>query len=110
VSLIAHIEDRWYRAIPGPDGTIVKTQTARHGTGHRWRVRYIGPDGRERSKSFGRKTEAEAFKDTTAADVRRGTYIDPAAGKITLRKFAGGWLATRTAAASTREASPAAAG
>src|SRR5205814_1925053 len=89
--LMAHVEDRWKRE-------------GRHGTGKRWRVRYLDPDGKERSRSFDRKADAERFKDTTAADVRRGTWMDPDAGKITLRKYAEGWLAGQTQhQASTRE-------
>jgi hypothetical protein len=41
---------------------------------------------------------------TTSADVHRGTWLDPDAGKITLRAFASGWLAQQTFEASTREA------
>ena len=77
---MAHVEDRWKR-----DG--------RRGTGRRWRVRYAGPDGRERSRSFDRKVDAEQFRVRTEADVQRGTWIDPAAGKMTLRAYAAGWQA-----------------
>jgi hypothetical protein len=97
---IAHIEDRWLR--PGPDGR--KIRTPRHGTGLRWRVRYLDQGGAERSRSFDTKAAAEAFRDTTAADVRRGTWLDPDAGKITLRKYAEGWLSMQSVQESTREA------
>jgi hypothetical protein len=59
-------------------------QTARHNKGLRYRARVITPDGRERNKSFRTKAEAEQFSVTTDADVRRGRYIDPDAGKTTL--------------------------
>jgi integrase len=75
---MAHTEDRWKR-----DG--------RRGTGRRWRVRYLGPDGRERSRSFDRKVDADRFRVTVEADVQRGTYIDPAAGRMTLRRYATEW-------------------
>ena len=78
--MMAHVEDRWKR-----DG--------RRGTGRRWRVRYAGPDGRERSRSFDRKTDAEQFRVRTEADVQRGTWLDPAAGRITLRSQAAARLA-----------------
>jgi hypothetical protein len=68
------------------------------------RVRYLDPVGAERSKSFKTKPEAEAFRDTTAADVRRGNWLDPDAGKITLRAFAADWLAMQAFGATTREA------
>jgi integrase len=87
---MAHVEDRWRR-----DG--------RRGIGRRWRVRYAGPDGRERSKSFDRKVDADRFRAQAEADVQRGTWIDPAAGKITLRRYAADWLKAQTFDEATRE-------
>jgi integrase len=84
---MAHVEDQWYR--PNPDGT--RRKTARHGTGRRWRVRYLDPDGREHGKSFDRRVDADRFKTQVEADVLRGTYLDPDAGKVTLRRYAEGW-------------------
>lgn len=70
--VMAHVEDRWKR-----DG--------RRGTGLRWRARYAGPDGRERSRSFARKADAEAFlamqeKSRVRAELLTsdGDGIDPA--------------------------------
>lgn len=75
---MGHIEDRWKR-------------DDRKGTGKRWRVRYLDPDGSERSKSFDRRADAERFKTQAEADVLRGTYLDPDAGKVTLRRYAVEW-------------------
>jgi integrase len=94
-----HVQDRWYR--PGPGGK--PRPTARHGQGKRWRARYLDPGGSERSRSFTRKADAENFLTTTGADMLRGTYLDPDAGKITLRRYAEQWMATRSWDASTRE-------
>jgi integrase len=80
---VSHVEDRWHAA--GPDGS--RARTSRFGTGRRWRVRYLDPDGKERNRSFERKTDAERFLHSTAADVSRGTWTDPAAGKVTLRRY-----------------------
>jgi len=54
-------------------------------------VRYLDPDGRERNRSFDRKVDAERFRSQVEADVLRGTYLDPDAGKISLRRYADGW-------------------
>jgi integrase len=62
------------------------------GTGRRWRVRYADPDGQERNRSFDRKADADKFRAQVEADVLRGTYLDPDAGKITLRRYAEGWI------------------
>jgi integrase len=98
---MAHIEDRWYRL---QDGNRVPTPLC--GRGLRYRVRYTDPDGRERSKSFPDrdKRAAEAFLVTVEADKLRGSYIDPQAGRISLRRYANDWLAAQTFDESTREA------
>ena len=67
-----------------------------------YQVRYRDPEGNERSKSFRRKTDADRFATLTEADKLRGTYVDPSAGRITLRAFAELWLATQTFDESTR--------
>jgi integrase len=94
-----HIQDLWFS--PGPDGK--DRPTGRRGTGRRWKARYLDPDGRERSKAFARKVDAEKFLTTIGADLLRGTYLDPDAGKVTLRRYAGTWAATRAWDASTRQ-------
>jgi integrase len=98
---MAHIEDRWYRT---QDGRRMPTPLC--GRGLRYRVRYTDPDGRERSKSFPDRDRraAEAFLVTVEADKLRGSYIDPQAGRITLRRYATDWLAAQTFDESTREA------
>jgi integrase len=98
---MAHIEDRWYRI---QEGNRVPTPLC--GRGLRYRVRYTDPDGRERSKSFPDrdKRAAEAFLVTVEADKLRGAYIDPQAGRISLRRYATEWLAGQTFDESTREA------
>lgn len=94
-----HVQDLWYS--PGPDGK--DHPTSRHGHGKRWKARYLDPDNRERSKSFTRKLDADNFLTQTGADMLRGTYLDPDAGKITLRKYTARWLASRSWDASTRQ-------
>jgi integrase len=60
-----------------------------------YQVRYRGSDNRERSRQFDRKRDAEAFCDSVATDVRAGTWIDPAKGKLTINDYAPTWLAGR---------------
>lgn len=84
---MAHVEDRWHKA--GPDGK--QARTPRYGTGRRWRVRYLDPNGKERNKSFDRRVDADRFRVQVEADVLRGTYLDPDAGKVTLRGYAEDW-------------------
>ena len=68
----------------------------RHPRSGRWQVRYRDPGGRERSRTFDRKADADRFAATVIADVVRGDYIDPRQGKITVAEFAERWQATRS--------------
>ena len=51
----AGVEDRWTRADGEP--------SAAHGTGKRWRARYVDDRGREHAKHFDRKTDAQRWLD-----------------------------------------------
>jgi integrase len=101
---MAWTEDRWSITVTGDNGTSTQQHSARHGTGLRWRVRYETPDGRERSRSFTRKPDADRFRAGIEADLLRGTYMDPDAGKITLAKYGRQWLAAQTFDDVSREA------
>ncbi|WP_422751829.1 tyrosine-type recombinase/integrase [Micromonospora sp. WMMD708] len=101
---MAHIEDRWYKTVVVDDRNVQVPKTT-HGKGMRYRVRYIGPDGRERSESFPdrRKRDASAFLAQVQADILKGTYVDPDAGRVTFRKYADEWLSAASCDESTRE-------
>jgi len=68
----------------------------RHRVSGHWQVRYRDPDGMERAETFPRKADAEAYKDTVAAAVRSGEYVDPQLGKVPVSEFAEMWQATRS--------------
>ncbi|GAB3157118.1 hypothetical protein GCM10027290_56860 [Micromonospora sonneratiae] len=102
---MGHVEDRWYNVIRHPGGRTERIKSERFGKGLRYRVRYIGPDGRERSQSFPdrSKRDAEAFLVSTETDKLRGSYVDPVAGRMTFAEYAESWLRTRSFDESTRE-------
>src|SRR5687767_15407552 len=52
------------------------------------------PQGR--CRTFGTKVEARRFLDATNADLHRGQWVDPAAGRLTLGEWATTYLATVT--------------
>jgi integrase len=96
--MAGHIQDRWFRTETSTNGKPHRVQTDRHGTGMRYRARYIGPDGTEKSKSFsnGQKRLAEKWLAEIEADISRGQYIDPTAGRITFRQYTEKWLTAQT--------------
>ncbi|MDX3131141.1 site-specific integrase [Streptomyces europaeiscabiei] len=103
--MAGHIQDRWFKTETNTSGKTVRVKTDRHGTGMRYRARYIGPDGTEKSKSFpdGQKRLAEKWLNNIEADMSRGQYVDPAASRVTFRQYAEKWLSTQTTAMTTRE-------
>ncbi|MDF1597082.1 MAG: tyrosine-type recombinase/integrase [Acidimicrobiia bacterium] len=62
---------------------------------HRWQVRYVDPHGKERSKNFARKVDAEKFVHTVEVQKIRGEWTDPAAGKVNFSEWAAQVDATR---------------
>ena len=58
-----------------------------------WRVRYRREDGTIGAvNGFAGKTAAGQPADTLESERRHGTWIDPAAGKTTLREWSVDWL------------------
>ena len=67
----------------------------------RWRARYRGPDGRERSHTFDRKVDAERWLAQTDTQKARGIWVDPAAGRVSFGAWFTEWLDTLTVRPST---------
>lgn len=76
----------------------------RGGVGVTYRVRWRDPAGRQRSRSFAKKAQAERFRSIVSADLVRGEYIDPDAGKVTFVDYATEWLSAQTFDEATAEA------
>jgi integrase len=60
----------------------------------RWRARYRDPAGRERSKSFARKVDAERFLVGMEDAKLRGAYVDPQLGRVGFGEWAERWFRT----------------
>lgn len=58
----------------------------------RWRVRWRDPDGRHRSRSFARKTDAQRYLHELATELNAGTYLDPDRGRMTVGEIAAHYL------------------
>lgn len=57
-----------------------------------WKARYRGPDGREHSKSFRIKIDAERWLRPELAKADQGQWIDPSAGAVIFGAWAEEWL------------------
>ncbi|GAA2501821.1 site-specific integrase [Terrabacter carboxydivorans] len=58
----------------------------------KWRARYRDTSGRERTKQFARKVDAQRWLAETTQSLREGRYVDPQAGRLTLSDYAQEWL------------------
>ncbi|GHB22692.1 hypothetical protein GCM10010306_014300 [Streptomyces umbrinus] len=104
--MAGHVQDRWFKTETATDGKTVRTKTDRHGTGMRYRARYVGPDGTEKSKSFpdGKKRLAEKWLTKTEADMDSGQYVDPRKARTTFQQFAEKWVKDLTSDETSRTA------
>jgi len=64
--------------------------------GGSWRARYYGPDGRQRGRSFKRKSDAERWLAEQRSSVVQGDWTDPARGRVAFGEYASAWLGSRT--------------
>lgn len=58
----------------------------------KWRARYRDASGRERTKQFVRKVDAQRWLNENSQALVEGRYVDPKAGRITLQEYAQEWL------------------
>lgn len=61
-----------------------------------WQVRYRDPSGRERARSFRRKSDAHRFAISVEADKLRGEWTDPRLSKTTVAEWSERWLLTKS--------------
>jgi integrase len=66
----------------------------------KWRARYRH-EGKERSRHFSRKSDAQAWLDDITATIKTGHFVDPNAGKQTVEGYANGWEASQVGADNT---------
>jgi len=57
-----------------------------------WRAGYRGPDGREHSRAFDRKVDAERWLRDELQKQDRGLWVDPSAGAIRFDEYAEDWF------------------
>lgn len=66
----------------------------------RWRLRYVDPSGKERSRDFAKKELAKSELAKVNAEIHAGTWVDPKTAKTTVAEWCETWLdgyATRRA-------------
>ncbi|MFI7460943.1 tyrosine-type recombinase/integrase [Nonomuraea sp. NPDC049646] len=99
---MAFVKDLWTKTVRDQDGKPRKVRTTRYGKGKRWLAVWVDPEGKECSTAYDRKADAERKIATMGADIARGDYIDPNAGKVLFGDLAERWLASRIVDPSTK--------
>ena len=67
-----------------------------------WRARYRDDAGKERSRHFRRKIDAQRWLDEVTTSILTGLYADPKAGRITFASYYQGWSARQVWVRATR--------
>lgn len=69
-----------------------------------WEARWRDPDGRQRKRTFTKKSDAERYLTSIESSLLTGGYVDPSAGRTTVGEYATVWLGRQVQLApSTRE-------
>ncbi|MGF1667350.1 MAG: tyrosine-type recombinase/integrase [Acidimicrobiia bacterium] len=82
-----HIQHRPTYTTTSQDGTRQERKRPRP-----WKARYRGPDGREHTRSFRLKVEAERWLRDELGKADRGQWVDPAAGAVAFGDWSEEWL------------------
>lgn len=72
---------------------MIDKRTTRRGD-IRYEVRLRGVDGKERSRTFRTRKEAERYERAQHTAIDHGLWVDPRSGKVTLRTWAAEWQRT----------------
>jgi len=90
------VYDRWHKSRPKPGEAKCKCRpakvpTAEHGQGKRWQVRWRDEAGVPQKLNFERLPDAESKAAQIKASLDRGDYINPRAGRVTLKTYGQQW-------------------
>ncbi|MBD0740553.1 tyrosine-type recombinase/integrase [Streptomyces sp. CBMA29] len=70
----------------------------------KWRARYRDPNGKEHSRHFDRKVDAQRWLDEVTASVLTGQYVDPKSAKRPFKEYAEQWRSSQPHRPSTARA------
>jgi hypothetical protein len=94
---VAFTKDQWTRATKQPDGSIKRERNERRwGRGKRWLAVWLDPSGKEVSKAFSSKAQADKYGSEMETDIGRGEYVAPRAGSVRFKVVLERWLRSRS--------------
>ncbi len=87
------VEDRWRKRAKDADGNTIEVPSAVTGQVTRWRARYVDDAGREHTRAFERKVDAQKWIDKQISALLRGDHVAPRDAKLTVGEWCDKWLA-----------------
>ncbi|MFE3025885.1 tyrosine-type recombinase/integrase [Nocardia tengchongensis] len=88
----AGVEDLWSKTERDHNGEARRVPSKLHGTGKRWRARYVDDIGQEHTQRFVRKTDAQRWLDKQLAALVHGIHVAPRDAKMTIREWNTEWI------------------
>jgi integrase len=89
----AAVEDRWTKTVTDADGNKQEVPSAVRETNRmRWRARYVDERGREHTKAFVRKADAQRWLDKQTAAIVGGTHVAPRDAQLTVDQWCDMWI------------------
>src|SRR5689334_3947702 len=61
-----------------------------------WETRWREPDGRQRKRTFAKKSDADRYCTAIESSLLTGGYVDPSRSRVTVGAYAEQWVAGRT--------------
>jgi integrase len=97
---MARVKDQWFSEVKDPKDPTkkIRKKTKKHPDNggakdaKRWLAVWIGPNGKEQTRAFAKKVDADRYASSQETDAARGTYIDPKTARITVEQWADTWL------------------
>ncbi|MCU1644591.1 MAG: site-specific tyrosine recombinase XerC [Nocardia sp.] len=88
----AGVEDLWSKEERDESGKVRRVPSKLHGTGKRWRARYVDDTGQEHTQRFTRKVDAQAWLDKQLAALVHGTHVSPRDAQRTVGEWCDEWI------------------
>ncbi|MEJ7741991.1 MAG: hypothetical protein WKF73_05250 [Nocardioidaceae bacterium] len=87
------VDDRWRKRIKDADGNTIEVPSAVAGKVTRWRSRYVDDAGREHTRAFDRKVDAQRWIDKQLSALLRGDHVALGDARLTVGEWCDKWLA-----------------
>jgi hypothetical protein len=86
------VEERWRKRGTDEHGNTLEVPSAVAGKVTRWRARYVENAGKEHTRHFDRKVDAEKWLKEAMASIVRSDYVAPKVARLTVGEWSDKWL------------------